>query len=237
MRYQAVATDFDGTLTTDGRLQQSTFECLQRLVESGRRLVLVTGRQLYDLQQVFPRHDIFDLIVAENGAVLYDPAIGREEILCEPVSNAFLGLLLSHGVQASAGHAIIGAQSADLEVVHRAIQESGLDLQMILNKDSLMILPMGVTKATGLERALAELALSRDRVIAIGDAENDCDLFAACGRAVAVANALSAVKSRAHLVTSGAGGAGVCEVIGHLLAFDRLPCDNVCASAPLDAES
>jgi hydroxymethylpyrimidine pyrophosphatase-like HAD family hydrolase len=226
MRYQAIATDYDGTLATQGRVERKTLAALSRFVASGRKLLLVTGRQIDDLRRVFPEYSIFELIVAENGAELFDPATEREELLCEPVPRHFFELLRSHDIEVSAGHAIVGAQSADLETVRRALQESGLDLQLTLNKDSLMILPVGITKGTGVIRALADLGLPAECVVAIGDAENDCDLFSACGRAVAVANALPSVKSRAHLVTAGSSGAGVCEVIEQLISADLLACDS-----------
>jgi hydroxymethylpyrimidine pyrophosphatase-like HAD family hydrolase len=50
-----------------------TVAALGRVRESGRRLVMVTGRQFADLLAVCPEIGLFDLVVAENGAVVYDP--------------------------------------------------------------------------------------------------------------------------------------------------------------------
>ncbi|RUR74844.1 HAD family hydrolase [Chlorogloeopsis fritschii PCC 9212] len=69
MRYLALATDYDGTLATDGRVNDETLAALKRLQASGRKLILVTGRQLDDLQRAFPQFDCFDCIVAENFAL------------------------------------------------------------------------------------------------------------------------------------------------------------------------
>lgn len=49
MRYVALATDYDGTLAHHGVVDGPTLEALRRLKESGRRLVLVTGRELPEL--------------------------------------------------------------------------------------------------------------------------------------------------------------------------------------------
>ena len=57
------------------------------------------------------------------------------------------------------------------------------------------------------------LGLSAHNVVAIGDAENDHAFLKSSGYAVAVANALPAVKDEADLVTKGARGAGVAELI------------------------
>ena len=69
MRYLALATDYDGTLAKDGRVDEPTLEALERFRDSGRRLILVTGRELDELLEVFPQVDLFERVVAENGAL------------------------------------------------------------------------------------------------------------------------------------------------------------------------
>src|SRR5438270_10044233 len=81
MRYLALATDYDGTLAHHGRVAESTLAALQRLLASGRRLILVTGRELDDLRTVFDHWQLFEWVVAENGALLYHPASKREKLL------------------------------------------------------------------------------------------------------------------------------------------------------------
>jgi hypothetical protein len=83
-----------------------------------------------------------------------------------------------------------------------------------------MVLPSGVNKATGLNAALRQLGLSVHNTVAVGDAENDHAFLKVCERAVAVANALPALKSKADLVTNGASSMGVAELIGRLLQDD-----------------
>lgn len=57
---------------------EATIEALESLKQSGRKLILVTGRELSDLRRVFSRLDLFDAAVVENGAVLFEPATGEE---------------------------------------------------------------------------------------------------------------------------------------------------------------
>jgi hydroxymethylpyrimidine pyrophosphatase-like HAD family hydrolase len=104
--------------------------------------------------------------------------------------------------------------------VFDVIRELGLDLQVILNKGSVMILPASVDKASGLRAALDALALSPQDVVAIGDAENDQAFLAICGCGVAVANALDTLKAGSKHVTRGEAGAGVREIIDSLIAGD-----------------
>lgn len=53
MRYVALATDYDGTLAHDGKVDDATLTALEKLSASGRKLLLVTGRHLPDLKNVF----------------------------------------------------------------------------------------------------------------------------------------------------------------------------------------
>jgi hypothetical protein len=90
----------------------------------------------------------------------------------------------------------------------------------VFNKDAVMIVHSGVTKATGLAAALDELCLSPHNVVAVGDAENDHAFLGCCECAVAVANAIPALKEHADLVTNASHGDGVCELVDRLLQND-----------------
>jgi hypothetical protein len=81
MRYSALATDYDGTLAHHGRVDEPTLAALGWIRATGRRLVLVTGRELDELLGIFPRIVLFDRVVAENGALLYRPE-GKQEVVC-----------------------------------------------------------------------------------------------------------------------------------------------------------
>src|SRR5262249_34001615 len=83
MRYLALACDYDGTLATHGRVGKETLAALERLRASGRTVILVTGRELDDLLSVFSHPHLFEWIVAENGAVLFQPSTCEEKVLGE----------------------------------------------------------------------------------------------------------------------------------------------------------
>ena len=70
MRYLALACDYDGTLAADGCVASETVSVLERVLASGRKLVLVTGRELNDLRSVFSRLDLFEWVVAETESAL-----------------------------------------------------------------------------------------------------------------------------------------------------------------------
>jgi len=217
MGYGALATDYDGTLAEAGSVNAATVAALERAKRSGLRLVLVTGRELADLFNVFPRHGIFDRIVAENGAVLCEPATGRVRTLAAPPPPALVDALTRQNVPFTTGRAILATAEPHEHAVLSAIHALGLEWHVIFNKGAVMVLPAGVTKATGLASALEELNVAADRTVGVGDAENDNALLSACGMAVAVANATPSLKAEADVVTAGSHGAGVEELIDRLI--------------------
>jgi len=220
MRYLALATDFDGTLATDGRVGDGTIQALERLKGSGRKLLMVTGRHLPDLQRVFGKLELFDRVVAENGALLYDAASREEKVLAEAPKEDFLKALRAAGVSFDVGRSIVASWTPAEVAILEVIKQMGLDYQVIFNKGAVMVLPSGINKATGLRAALQELQLSPHNTVAIGDAENDHAFLSASECGVAVANALPALREKADVVTRGDHGAGVMELIAHLLKDD-----------------
>jgi hydroxymethylpyrimidine pyrophosphatase-like HAD family hydrolase len=215
---EALATDYDGTIAHDGTVNEPTIDALQRARAAGLKLIMVTGRELSDLFNTFEHSALFDRIVAENGAALYDPAVRSVEMLAPPPPPALLERLARENVPISVGHSIVATVEPHEHQVLSAIHDLGLEWHVIFNKGAVMALPADVTKATGLAPALAALGVSPQRTIGIGDAENDQVFLRACGLAVAVANALPAVKEIAHIVTAGACGAGVIELIDRVIA-------------------
>ncbi|HTN77791.1 MAG TPA: HAD-IIB family hydrolase [Pirellulaceae bacterium] len=221
MRYLALACDYDGTLATHGVVDAETIASLQRLAASGRRLLLVTGRELPELKSIFPEWKMFAAIVAENGGLLVLPDGSTERCLSASPSDAFVKELVARGVgPISIGQSIVATWEPHESTVLATIRDLGLDLQVIFNKGAVMILPSGVNKATGLKAALRELELSRHNVVAIGDAENDHAFLQYCEIGVATANALPALKEHAELTTHGDHGRGVTELIDRMLADD-----------------
>jgi HAD superfamily hydrolase (TIGR01484 family) len=221
VRYFALVCDYDGTIASDGRVDDQTREALERLRASGRKLLLVTGRELDDLMAVFPHVHLFDRIVAENGALLYAPGMRTTELLADAPSEEFVRELRRRGVAPlSVGRAIVATWKPNDSIVFQVIRDMGLELQVIFNKGAVMVLPSGVNKATGLRRALDGLKLSPHNCVGVGDAENDHAFLAACECSVAVANGLESVKTRVDFVTSADHGAGVQEVIDRLVASD-----------------
>ena len=220
MRFSLLATDYDGTLAADGKVSDQTQRAVDLLRASGRKIMLVTGRHLPDLCEVFPQLDLFDCVIVENGGLLYRPDTREQKLLCEPVNHRLVDLLTQRKIPFSVGRTILATWQPHEAAVLAAIRDLGLDLQVIFNKGSVMVLPSGVNKATALQFALDELGISPDKVVSVGDAENDLPFLRMSGCSVAVANALPSVKEQCDVVLETARGEGVTELINRLLAGD-----------------
>jgi hydroxymethylpyrimidine pyrophosphatase-like HAD family hydrolase len=221
MRYHVLATDYDGTIATDGALDAPTVDALRKLLGTGRKLMLVTGRELSDLQRVCPHLELFQLVVAENGALLYRPSNKTQSVLADAPPAGFVAELERRGVAPlSTGACIVSTWEPHSQTVLDTIRDLGLELQVIFNKGAVMVLPAGVNKATGLTEALNELRLSPRNVVGVGDAENDHSFLKLCELSAAVANALPAVKEAVDIVTKGDHGAGVAELAAALVDND-----------------
>lgn len=217
----AFAVDFDGTLAKDGVVYPDALQVLAQLRSSGRRTILVTGRELPDLLPLLPDPHVFDLIVAENGALLYRPETAEQRLLTDPPPPQLVARLREAGVAPmSIGRGIIATWEPHQTAVFHAIHELGLEHQVIFNKGAVMVLPPGVNKGSGFIAALNELDLSPHNAVAVGDAENDHALLSIAEYGVAVANALPTVKEHADVVTSRDHGDGVAEIGRRILAND-----------------
>jgi HAD superfamily hydrolase (TIGR01484 family) len=213
-----LACDYDGTLAHDGAVDADTTAALDRFRAADGRLLMVTGREIPDLQGVCNVLDRFEWIVAENGALLHRPSDGFNRLLCPSASAELAQKLAQAGAQPlSVGRAIIATREPYETTAFALIKQLGLELQIIFNKGAVMILPTGVNKATGLTAVLAEMNVPAQSVVGIGDAENDHALLDLCGIGVAVSNAVPKLKEHADLVTKGARGAGVSEIIERFL--------------------
>jgi HAD superfamily hydrolase (TIGR01484 family) len=221
MRYLALATDYDGTLAVDGHMSVDAVSAIARLRASGRRAILVTGRQLDDLLAVCPHLGLFDYVVAENGALVYAPRTREETLLGKPPPAEFLERLNRLGVdRVEVGRVIVSTWLPNHIAVLQAIQELGLELHVIFNRAAVMVLPAGINKVAGLDYALRKLGLSFHEAVGIGDSENDYSSLERCECAVAVANAVPSIRRLAAFVTQREAGSGVADLIDELIADD-----------------
>lgn len=221
MRYLALVTDYDGVVATHGTASEAALSAIGRLRMSGRRAILITGRRLSDLQEKCPNLALFDCVVAENGALVYQPRTSEETLLAKPIPAEFIQRLKELNVEPlEIGRVIVATWLPHHSTVLQAIQELGLELHIIFNRGAVIVAPAGVNKATGMDYALRKLGLSPHEVIGVGDSENDHSFLERSECAATLANAVPSIRKLAAIVTKGENGAGLAELIDELIAND-----------------
>ncbi len=87
MKFSALAVDYDGTIAVDGVFDGTVRAAIADARRQGIVVILVTGRQLGELRRAAGDLTCFDVVVAENGAVLEFPASGRHVVLGHPIGH------------------------------------------------------------------------------------------------------------------------------------------------------
>jgi len=222
VRLCALALDYDGTIAQDGILNSQVRAAIGEARTRGLVVVLVTGRILSDLQQVAGDLGFVDAVVAENGAVLAFPN-GYSRVIGQPAPAELLEEFRRRRIEFTAGQCVLEAAAASALEILSVIRDLQLPLVLLFNRSRLMVLPQGVSKSVGLRRALTVLRLSQHNAIAIGDAENDHDLLAACEFGVAVGWGSPALCNVADLVLRGVGPEVVAGFIRQVASEVKLP--------------
>ncbi|MGA9626521.1 MAG: HAD family hydrolase, partial [Bryobacteraceae bacterium] len=226
MKFGVLALDYDGTIARDGVLDPDVRIAIAEARARGIAVILVTGRILSDLKRVAEDLQFVDAVVAENGAVLAFPN-GHSWLIGHPPPPVFLEELRRRAIDFASGQCIVETDAALAPRILAVIRELELPLVLLFNRGRLMVLPQAISKATGLRQALTALRLSAHNAIAIGDAENDHDLLAACETGVAVGWGSPALQKSAHEVIHGDGPSAVAPYIRQAVKSVRLPPDRI----------
>ncbi|MDJ0734851.1 MAG: HAD family hydrolase [Nostocaceae cyanobacterium] len=235
-----VATDMDGTLTTEGKFRSSLLQAVEDLAAANIKILIVTGRSagwVSGLSSLMPLAGA----IAENGGLFYPS--GREH----PLALTSISCLKSHRQDLAATFEQLKAkfpqiqESADnrFRITDWTFDVAGLNFQEISTLSHICqemgwgftyssvqchIKPLGQDKAVGLLQVLQEHfpEVSPQEVVTVGDSPNDESLFdSSCfPTSVGVANVLQYAKKLRHkpaYVTLAEEGEGFCELAGLIL--------------------
>ncbi len=222
MKPRVLALDFDGTIAVDGTIDVDVAKAIQEARAAGLLVLLVTGRSLRDLEGVLVPEPPFDAIVAENGAVLRLPNVPAI-MLGQAPDPVLLEELHRRHIPHQHGHCVVDAPADAAPQVIEIIRRLGLPLTITFNLSRLMIVPHGISKASGLQEALWRLRASIHNTIAIGNAQNDHEMLAACEIGAAVAWGTDAVKRNADEIVPGDGPHAVARYIRDIVRLPRIP--------------
>nr|QNO46112.1 phosphoglycolate phosphatase [Methanosarcinales archaeon ANME-2c ERB4] len=211
-KIKAIVCDYDRTLTDESLiLSEAAAASLMSARIHGIKVFIASGRRLPFLVGVNEGRGFADCIIAENGAVIYDPVDGTKTLLGEGLDELKAAFA---GVDFVAIEEVIVATTIEhLEAVEAIVIGNGLSVDIELNRNDVMVMPKGVNKGSGIVKAAEMYGIERENLACVGDAENDLGMFAVAGVRVAVANAVDALKSEADIVCNEPYGAGVAEFV------------------------
>jgi len=218
-KVKAIVADYDRTTTNpDLTPSRKAFEATYKAKEKMKVLfILASGRPLNFFMRYQEIIDICDAIVAENGAVVFLPKSNEKKMFGCEVANAVKELIKKLNVPAEFFEVIVSISRDYDEVIANALKNADLPITIEYNVDSIMVMPMGISKLNGVLEALKALGEAEGGFIAFGDGENDVIIMRRALIAVAVANALPQVKEVAHYVTSKPYGDGVAEFLESII--------------------
>jgi hypothetical protein len=223
MKLRVLALDYDGTAAVDDRLDAGVRDAIA--AARARRIVvaLVTGRRLDDLARVAGDLHFVDAVVAENGAVLHLTASGFTSAIAPPASQILVADLTSRGIAHASGACVVEAAAGHAHDILGVIHARELPLAIHFNRGRLMVLPLAVSKATGLRHLLSILRLSPRSSVAIGDAENDHELLRVAEVGVAVGWGSQSLRRAADAVVEGAGPPALAPYLRRLVDDGTIP--------------
>jgi hydroxymethylpyrimidine pyrophosphatase-like HAD family hydrolase len=221
--FAAIACDYDGTLATHDRIPPEVVTALRFVREQGIRLILVTGRTFFELTRVCEHLELFDVVIAENGGVLFVPPEQVIRDLAPPPPPRLLGELDRRGIYYQLGRTIVDTFRNDEGRIRDAMAAVRVQLALTPNRAALMLQAPGVSKGSGVQHAIRRLGLSSHDVLGIGDAENDLDMFAVCGFSACPGNAVEEVRTRVDWVFAGDNGGSVARALSTSVLDGQLP--------------
>ena len=246
-RIRGLLFDIDETLTTEGRLTAAAYAAMERLKDTGRLVVPITGRPAGWCDHIARMWPV-DAVVGENGAFYFwhgggrlhkrfhDPAPLRAE------KRARLDAIAQRILAAVPGAAIAADQpyrETDLAIdwcedvaplpleaaerIAALMREAGLSAKLSsihVNGWFGEYDKLAMTKALFAERFGTDLEGAGGEYAFAGDSPNDAPLFAFFDNSVGVANIrrfTGHLAAQPKYVTQGESGAGFAELVQHLL--------------------
>ena len=243
----AVLTDIDDTLTTDGELTAEAYGALERLHEAGIRVVPVTGRPAGWCDHIARMWPV-DAVVGENGAFYFFHAGGRlqrrfqQDDAARAEKRTHLQAIAARILAAVPGCALASDQPyretdlaidycedvpplplAAAERIAALMRDGGLTAKV----SSIHVNgwfgdydKLATTRQLFAERFAIDLAKENRRVAFIGDSPNDAPMFGFFQNSVGVANVRRfehLLSAKPRFVTQAAAGAGFRELAEHVL--------------------
>ncbi|WP_290899880.1 phosphoglycolate phosphatase [Ferroglobus sp.] len=214
---KAIAIDIDGTLTyKDRSLNCKAVEALRKV---DAVIILATGNISCFARTAAKLIGVSDVVICENGGVVRFDYDGEDIVLgdkskclkaVEILKKYYRIELLDNDYRKSE---VCLRRTFPIDEARKLLPE---DVRIIDSGFAYHITDREVSKGKALKFIAEKLEIRLEEVAAIGDSENDIDMFEVAGIGIAVANADIKLKRVADVVTSKPNGDGVVEALEFL---------------------
>jgi len=221
MKFRAIVVDIDGTITCEKR--ELHLGAVKKIRSLKVPVVLATGNILCYARTTSRLIGLDGAVIAENGGAVttrYDlNGIFDEESL-EECEKAF-SFLSEHFKLTKLDPLYRRTEIAlqrdfDLEKARALLETQNFDVEMVDTKYAIHLKSTKINKGIGLQKLAGMMGLKAREFVAIGDSENDVEMFEASGFGIAVGNGDERIKKTANHVTKASFGNGAIEALEFL---------------------
>ncbi|MGY3340515.1 Cof subfamily protein (haloacid dehalogenase superfamily) [Streptomyces filamentosus] len=252
---ELVAASGAAHLVVTGRPATACRRVLDSLAYTGLA-VCGQGAQLYDAgADRLLSAERLDTELARSVVARVEELLGPLElgVVTSPPESRFkvtpgFGERVRHGWDVTADRALLWDAPIDKLVLHHrtvgddalaeaALRLCGEEVTVVHSVQGMVeVLPRGITKGTGVARALELLGRTGAETVAFGDMPNDIPMLELAGHGVAVAGAHPALRAVADEIAPGHEEDGVAEVLERLFGTPVVPFAPA-ASAPVSLDA
>lgn len=218
---RAIAIDIDGTLTdNDRKISIPAVEALRNLEHKGIPVIIATGGVLCFAKTISEMIGLTGPIIAENGGLVHQKCKTNAKTIVlgdkEECERAFSHLSSRLEVERTDVEAFRLTEIAIYPTVDYTSVKNlvcDYDVRVFNAGFAYHITSSGINKGIGLENACSMMGIDVSDVAAIGDSENDIEMFEKAAIGIAVANAAQKLKERADHVVRSDHGHGVVQAL------------------------
>jgi len=226
-KIRLVAVDIAGTLTDDRRrLYPEVIYALRKLEGAGIPVSIATGNSLMVAYKLAHYFGLTGPVIAENGAVVYDPKLRKRILIGDPeIGRRAMDLIVRElGLTPSFTNRYRDVdfifekdREIDVDRIRKLCEEKKLEVRISDSKFLIHVCDKKVNKGTGLIEACKLRGIPITQVAAIGDSWIDIEMLKIVGLPIAVANSPEELKKVAKIVTRKPDGLGVVEAVEEYL--------------------
>jgi phosphoglycolate phosphatase (TIGR01487 family) len=223
MKYKALATDVDGTLTSKAQgISTGAIQAIRDLEARGIPVILVSARP-YPILNILREYLMTSgAIVCENGGHVDYRGESRQLGDNDECLEVYYRLREAHGDQVREAWTnrynqvdLALERTIEKEKVLRVLSEFP-KLRLIDSGFFYHVLDRDIDKGKGLRAAADMMGVECSEIVAIGDSEVDMELLQVAGYGVAVGDASDELEEIADLVTKRENGEGFREAVERL---------------------